>query len=408
MTPDSLTAAEIVFSGGSTYMDKFVEKAFGEIAKSLFSNTKYSKVDLDSLGVKYAATVEQIPQLSSLSLSNNDIKGLRPILIHKCAATLLQLSLGNFIPRALIYDAKDNVVVYPNLRYLHMHTCVYNTYDERIQTPSSIVPFPALNSLRLYLPYPFADDTLFRGNGSTLKDLRIVIDRDTAIMLSKSLEFDNNFRKLRTVAIVEAKDYDSPDTVGDFVLSKSLKNLIDSARILNLIADCYVKNLVASYGREFEHIKVLDMGLTQLTLFDTMRLLRALPNLVKLSCGIGKLGSELSNIPSKELPDHMVTTYRAVGNRLYNLNTSLEKGISVIEAADFVMLLTLVCPRLRRVGSSHAAPPAYYARITKALNRKPFSKYASQLQHLLDNAGQQTRQFVIMVPLINHHGLFTI
>ncbi|KAJ2030702.1 hypothetical protein H4S03_006939 [Coemansia sp. S3946] len=273
MTPDSLTAAEIVFSGGSTYMDKFVEKAFGEIAKSLFSNTKYSKVDLDSLG---------------------------------------------------------------------------------------------------------------------------------------SLEFDNNFRKLRTVAIVEAKDYDSPDTVGDFVLSKSLKNLIDSARILNLIADCYVKNLVASYGREFEHIKVLDMGLTQLTLFDTMRLLRALPNLVKLSCGIGKLGSELSNIPSKELPDHMVTTYRAVGNRLYNLNTSLEKGISVIEAADFVMLLTLVCPRLRRVGSSHAAPPAYYARITKALNRKPFSKYASQLQHLLDNAGQQTRQFVIMVPLINHHGLFTI
>ncbi|KAJ2878826.1 hypothetical protein H4R27_005630 [Coemansia aciculifera] len=119
-----------------------------------------------------------------------------------------------------------------------------------------------------------------------------------------------------------------------------------------------------------------------------MRLLKALPNLIKLTCGMGRLGSELSHISSKELPEHMVTTYSAVGNQLRQLSTSLERGVSAIKAADFVMLLALVCPKLCKVGSPRAAPPAYYARITKALNRQPFSKYASQLQHLLDTSGQ--------------------
>ncbi|KAJ2690553.1 hypothetical protein IWW39_000647 [Coemansia spiralis] len=384
MTETPLATAEIKCVNGTYFMDRFVERAFGVLAKSLFENAKRSKIDLDMLGIKYPATVELMPQVSSLALCSMNINDARTSLVHKCATTLQELHLEISIPRAMIYDVSDNFVVYPHLRRLQVHKCGYNDKVERVSTAPGFVPFPVLEILELCLPYPFADDVLFRGNSTKLRYLKMEVGRETALMLGQSREIDNNTWKLRTVSISD-EAYRNLDTLEDYDRNISLCKLIGSTRRLKLQAVPYIEGLAALglQGREFGRIRELYLGTAQVSVSSLMGLLKALPGLIKLTCDLGGLGEELSSIPSKELPDYVATSFSGAGKQLLTLSISF-KEVTYTRAADSVMLIALVCPKLYKVRCSPGASPEYYGRIAKSLSRKPFRKYASQLGYLTD------------------------
>ncbi|KAJ2016343.1 hypothetical protein GGI06_003125 [Coemansia sp. S85] len=203
-------------------------------------------------------------------------------------------------------------------------------------------------------------------------------------MLGQSREIDNNTWKLRTVSISD-EAYRNLDTLEDYDRNSSLCKLIGSTHRLKLQAVPYIEGLAALglQGREFGRIRELYLGTAQVSVSSLMGLLKALPGLVKLTCDFGGLGEELGSIPSKELPDYVATSFSGAGKQLLTLSISF-KEVTYTRAADSVMLIALVCPKLYEVRCSPAASPEYYGRIAKSLSRKPFRKYASQLGHLTD------------------------
>ncbi|KAJ2323867.1 hypothetical protein GGH92_010807, partial [Coemansia sp. RSA 2673] len=53
-----------------------------------------------------------------------------------------------------------------------------------------------------------------------------------------------------------------------------------------------------------------------MALLDVLRLLKVLPNLVKIGCGIDRLGPELQDIATEDLPDHVASMYGKAGKNL--------------------------------------------------------------------------------------------
>ncbi|KAJ2329313.1 hypothetical protein GGI00_003970, partial [Coemansia sp. RSA 2681] len=398
-TRDAFTSVEVVCLGGTTYMHNFVERAFGALVESLCGNSKRSMIDLGMLGFRYADTVGQIPQLSSLSLTSYNVDAFRTALMHKSAATLLDLNIGICIPKALIYDAKGNAVIYPNLRHLKVFPRDYDRTVQRVLSPG-ITPFPALTSLRLSLTYPFGDDVFFRGNSSTLEYLKIIIDSETAIMLSTSSAFDRPFRKLRRVDIGESHDFGDLAAIPKANIKNLLRNLMGAARGVRFSSALYLELLVTAAPRilGFEHVQDLHFYMAKLSLFDVIRVVGVLPGLTKLVCGINGVGSELGHIPAKDLPDHIVATYGTKGNSLCELSTDLARGVNIMEAANFAMLLALACPNLSKIGSARVAPPpVYYAKITKSLGRKPFNNFITSEMKAPFSADQAAQRLLTLL-----------
>ncbi|KAJ2911084.1 hypothetical protein GGI21_000209 [Coemansia aciculifera] len=342
-------------------------------------------VDLGMLELRYANTVDYLPQLSSLSLCIGNIDDLRTSLVHKSAATLVSLDVGISEPKMLVYDINNKAIVYSNLRRLKAFSRGYTKPLERPLLPD-IAPFPALTSLRLCLTYPFGDDVVFRGSSATLEYLKISIDKETTAILSNSPELKRGFKCLRRVDIGESQESGSDlVAVPDKVMNSLLCILLGAARSVRFSSEQFVKRFVSAEPQisGFEHIQELHFYMTKLTLYGMLGVLSVFPQVTKLTCGTAGMGSELSHISGKELPDYIVATYGSMGNSLYELRTSLVKGVNVMEVANFIMNLALACPNLRKVGLEPVAPQPYYAKIAKSISRKPFSEYASDLKRLL-------------------------
>ncbi|KAJ2447947.1 hypothetical protein GGI03_007310, partial [Coemansia sp. RSA 2337] len=95
-------------------------------------------------------------------------------LVHKSASTLQYLDIGVTDPSTFLYDAKNDVVVYPKLQHLHMSHCVENDQNTRL-VPSDVVTFPVLRSLKISQSYKYFNEVLFRGNNATLEYLEFTL-----------------------------------------------------------------------------------------------------------------------------------------------------------------------------------------------------------------------------------------
>ncbi|KAJ2396421.1 hypothetical protein GGF41_008605, partial [Coemansia sp. RSA 2531] len=188
---------------------------------------------------------------------------------------------------------------------------------ERIMAPST-VPFPELESLRINMPYPFADDVLFRGNSTTLKDLDFKIDTDSVHLLYDSGVFANKRRKLRTLTLSKDSRTHGIYLLSETILSNYLRDLINPARKLVISYLLLLKPIIAAAiaNCSFMNVQVLSVGSEQLHFYDILCLLKVFPALVKFTCGIEGLGSELEHIAAENLPDYIASTYKLTGKCL--------------------------------------------------------------------------------------------
>ncbi|KAJ2338541.1 hypothetical protein GGH92_007120 [Coemansia sp. RSA 2673] len=113
-----------------------------------------------------------------------------------------------------------------------------------------------------------------------------------------------------------------------------------------------------------------------------LHILKALPALEKLLSSITDLGPELENISSEELPDYVTSTYNNVGKNLQVWRLSSPNYTTV--TIDHILLLALVCPNLWRIQLEPGFIEDYHTKISKALESGPYTKYAPQLDRVLD------------------------
>ncbi|KAJ2346398.1 hypothetical protein GGH92_003623 [Coemansia sp. RSA 2673] len=241
----------------------------------------------------------------------------------------------------------------------------------------SIVPFPVLKSTKVLLPYPFAGDELFRGNSSTLKHLDFWIDENAVNVIYGG----GALSKHRNLQVTISRVYYGIPNLPEGTMDLFLASLAGAARSLTLPASVVVKNIqVAVQGDyKFEHIQVFEATLDKLSLFSILCLLKALPALIELRCGISGLGSELEDISAKRLPDHIASTYGALGQnlRVWHIpSTNHDDDDNIIEC---IVLLALVCPNFRHANVAPCGIRNFNALVAKILRRSSFSKHALQL-----------------------------
>ncbi|KAJ2247465.1 hypothetical protein GGI13_005030 [Coemansia sp. RSA 455] len=115
---------------------------------------------------------------------------------------------------------------------------------------------------------------------------------------------------------------------------------------------------------------------------DVLRLLKVLPNLVKIGCGIDRLGSELEDIAAEDLPDHVVSTYGNTGKNLQVITEVWIQEMTHPVAPEYAMLMALACPKLRRIEMALKNISDFQTKVVETLGKEPYSKYASELNRL--------------------------
>ncbi|KAJ2018879.1 hypothetical protein GGI06_002641 [Coemansia sp. S85] len=113
-----------------------------------------------------------------------------------------------------------------------------------------------------------------------------------------------------------------------------------------------------------------------------MSLVKGLPALAMISCGIYGLDSEFEFIPADELPDHIASAYNGAGKRLHTWRLESYHLPELNKLAEYIILLALACPKLRMLMVDPMDSPMFNATITETLQSSLYSKYAAQLSHL--------------------------
>ncbi|KAJ1905045.1 hypothetical protein LPJ71_004668, partial [Coemansia sp. S17] len=135
------------------------------------------------------------------------------------------------------------------------------------------------------------------------------------------------------------------------------------------------------HGQGFQNIRVLETTFKEMSLSYVLCILQALPAITRLRSGINGVGHTLVQLENDDLPDHIVSTYCDVGSKLEVWEMTSFDSRYETDTIDYILLLALVCPNLRRVELVPKSVPDYRNKITEALESDPYSKYASQLSH---------------------------
>ncbi|KAJ2098373.1 hypothetical protein GGI16_004301 [Coemansia sp. S142-1] len=230
------------------------------------------------------------------------------------------------------------------------------------------------------MPYPFADEVLLRGNRATLRSLSLRLDRTTVAMLNSNRVFEdkhNNFK----VSI--SKDIRANDIhlVSKVDMNQFIGNMVGSAQSLELYHMIPFNELIAAAPQVhgFKHLQNLYADWLELSVFDMLCLFKAAPALVKITCGIFNLGTELESIASGDLPDYIASTYGNTGKHFQVWNKSSYKGTGCKDTIEPVILLALACPKFCRIEMSSGFVSDYRTRMAEALLSDKYSKYASRV-----------------------------
>ncbi|KAJ1913564.1 hypothetical protein GGI16_006265, partial [Coemansia sp. S142-1] len=228
------TLVDIKHEGAVFQLCEFGERLLAEFIKSVYGNTRQTKLDLREVDFKHTFAIDIIPPLTSLKVYCNSTYNVHIGLALKCADTLLELEVEMENSKALFYNADGNVVVYPNLRHLQLLASSPDKPADR-NVPGDIVPFPSLRKLVMPYEYPLGDDMLFRGNSATLEHLNTAFDSNDVTMLNKYRVFESKHKVLRIVCIRVVGLSNIPETE----TSKLLGNMLETVQILYVDTDLF-------------------------------------------------------------------------------------------------------------------------------------------------------------------------
>ncbi|KAJ2319605.1 hypothetical protein IWW52_001871 [Coemansia sp. RSA 2704] len=292
------------------------------------------------------------PQLTSLTFAWNIYYLNTACLLHLCAPTLQTLYLTfNHLDnvRLLVATETGKPVAYPKLEKLSLSCWYYLDPGSRPTTNPKSMPFPALRSIYMYMDYPFADDTLFRGNHRTLEYLSMNIT-SSLIKISQAHKLfrSTRFAKLKAVRVKNMNIYrmqpDIPSKVAiDFALA------INPTRVQTLVIEDVTMqaSLMPSMLKhgQLACLQRLIVPDAFLTLANMVMLLKILPALVELHCQCAGLGPQLESLNDHKLLD----TFKAYGNCLHNYFEFLQLGhwgnADIDVLAKCATLLAISCPQ---------------------------------------------------------------
>ncbi|KAI9505384.1 hypothetical protein GGI26_004872 [Coemansia sp. RSA 1358] len=360
------------------------------LLSTFLPNLKRINLDLAyNLLVKDYKCLQCCSRLTSLQCSSGKNMDMFKRLIQQNLQTLHSLVIlqppSNFVS-SLVQDDNGNLVVYPQLERLEI--CANSGSNEAPyqQTDKQVILFPVLKHLKIEIHYPFADDTLFRGNSSTMQTLSIVVNSHFLHIAKQHRIFGNgNYPNLVCISSKVLSSHSDEGLTAKAYLFCMLEALGPATRALTVpkLSDQKVLFSAIPNYLYFASVQILKLSEVELTIGEMIKLLKLLPALTDLSCRFRELECEAGNIKYDGLPEHLYSMHYPL-NRNFKCWEILFSQLLSRPIATFATLLAILCPRFTYAVMVHGDMELFRNHIKDLVSAKPFSEYFERVQCLLE------------------------
>ncbi|KAJ2069206.1 hypothetical protein GGI08_000471, partial [Coemansia sp. S2] len=369
--------------------DRHVEELISQLFR-LVSRVTYR--DYDGYSAAVDLQINPVSNLVHIEHSSELIHTSFAQLVQRNSSTLRSLVIGNSNDidlGAFMKTSDDTHITYPRLEALKL-TGLWDYPELPTSAFKDVIPFPCLRSLSLQVCYPFDDDTLFRGNATTLTYLEMGLDNRTiSILLKYNVFTQSSHPKLSYVNFEEIGDI-VPHSFNDyadyvqFSLSIAPKA---AARAIGGISSRTLLVPALPLLCDYACIQVLMLPYVCVDHWQVIALIKSLPLLSDLHAPPPSLGSRPTGIVDEQLPAYVISHYSPIGKRFRCWHLSCDaRAIDLQGVIRAVLLLALVCPNFDCFNTGCTRRNQFRELMEVGIASDMFKEYAPRLRRLLFNA----------------------
>ncbi|KAI8322408.1 hypothetical protein GQ54DRAFT_310995 [Martensiomyces pterosporus] len=312
-------------------------------------------------------------------------------IVRRNAPTLVDLCISSMyrnIYKDVVLDSEGAVVVYPNLKRFEASVTVYFGPTELASQPSPEgVLFPVLQHLSVLGSYLFSNDLLFRGNNTTLEYLTLGIDTNILETIETHHLFKpNSYPQLHYLDFLSRNIEHSATEQDAQALLRTPFNLGPNLQVVKIgtsvyqlgptILNCVQQSMLSS---EIQH---LDIGGILLSLNDAVSLVKVLPNLTMLGCGLHiEIEGQTKYLRAKDVKQ-LYTDYFPVRSRLWYLKAEGNTRRPLRVMGELACVFAILVPSIYRIGFQNYAGENRSYICKQAYKRPAFKRYADRFDAL--------------------------
>ncbi|PIA15439.1 hypothetical protein COEREDRAFT_87852 [Coemansia reversa NRRL 1564] len=339
-------------------------------------------------------TGSQIAALDGKAISNLTSLNASWCKNHKEIAKLIQLNsqcLHTLTIKFVTFEGFQNIVhngesfvCYPAMKKLHFESSD-GAYSPLMAYRTKGLLFPKLHQLNLEINYPFNDDTLFRGNSSTLDYLRIMPNTAVFQMLAAQSTFAKSKYNLSYLSIKEP----------NYRMMNIQWHVLDLQKFINKFSTTLKGLLLPSISEELEilqpeiisystliprNLSKLEFTYKNLNINEIIVIVKEVPKLASLICGYKNIG--LQNIDSEYL-ENKYTSYCPLNTSLWHWCASSYDGYIHMATIECALILAILCPNYTLTKDSNYTSTSFNNYLLDLKKQSPFDKYSESIDRIL-------------------------
>ncbi|KAJ2086460.1 hypothetical protein GGI09_006687 [Coemansia sp. S100] len=290
--------------------------------------------------------------------------------------------------RNMIYGHLETPAFYLRLTTLTL-TIVDIPFDTTWAAIDGVVSFPALSTLDISDRYPFDDDLLFRGNGRTMKNLRLPFRAMARNILTRfNILKRSGVSRMDSVSIgaIYNEDIAFMAERADILTNQQVHQILETATkfsVTNEISDGDISRaiLVAPNTSILQHLEFGSR--VEVLCYGVIGFIAALPSLVSLTCSLTDRRLADKVAPQSKYPRSLLSTRYPLSVNFRFLRVHHTTNASASTIAKISMLVAIACPNFSHVDVAPELRNAFSREIAWGTYNRPFEPYADSICHLI-------------------------
>ncbi|KAJ2893763.1 hypothetical protein IWW38_002775 [Coemansia aciculifera] len=288
---------------------------------------------------------------------------------------------------ALLYRDTDRLVEFECLESLRIH--IYDaSYTTTWAAIADAAPFPVLSTLYVSGGYPFDDDVLFKGNGQTMKSLRLPFsalarnalgrfnvlkrkgaERLSAVRIGAYFEEDEAFVAELAVVPIEQQIY-------------SIMEVAVVVSTTEDTPDLHIYDAIIGAPKT-SNLRHLELGRLNLYIAGVIDIISALPTLTSLACDLQEPRLTAMTSPDSKSPSDLHAKHYPLSSNLRKIRVRYTTTATPSDLAKIAMLIAILCPKLVHVDIAPDLRDDFSREIAWGTYSRPFEPYADSIRRLI-------------------------
>ncbi|KAJ2073261.1 hypothetical protein GGH13_002122 [Coemansia sp. S155-1] len=302
------------------------------------------------------------------------------------ASTLRELHI---VPT--VRDDWDSLICYGNKTHASYTSLVSLSMDitetfsaQSWTTVEGSIPFPSLAKLTVFGVYPIDDDTLFRGNHGTLRNLSLPVDAIAKNALGGFNVLNYSATPMNSIHITPTTSGHRPIT-SDSLVQEQVHRILRSSMTLQLycgIPTCDVFKALCTAPRTaiIQHLILFNQSCA---IDNIISIVSALPSLVSLTTEIHGSATRIGLIPENEHPSVLHEKYYPLSIKFRVLRILGAEYTNIGKVSILAMQIAVICPTFAYVDIPPEERREFRGKVAWSSKNGPFKPYGAALRRLI-------------------------